>query len=57
MVKIGWPCVARQMQKNASLRTRQVKNFASAGTRPKRVYGFGIMGCKVTVAEFTPQRS
>jgi hypothetical protein len=55
--KIGWLCGARRMQKNASLRSRQVKNFASAGTRPKRVYGFGIMGCKVTVAEFTAWRS
>jgi hypothetical protein len=33
--KIGWLCGARQMQKNASLRPRQVKNFASVGTRPK----------------------
>jgi hypothetical protein len=55
------------MQKNASLRSRQVglwngssggrsrqvKNFASAGTRPKSMYGFGIMKYKVTVAEFT----
>jgi hypothetical protein len=53
--KIGWLCGARQMQKNVSLRTRQVKNFASAG--PKSVYGFGTVGCKVTVAEFSAQRS
>jgi hypothetical protein len=45
------------MQKNASLRSRQVKNFASAGTKPKSMYGFGTVGGKVTVAEFTDQRS
>jgi hypothetical protein len=39
--KIGRLCGARQMQKNASLRPRQVKNFASAKTRPKSMYGFG----------------
>jgi hypothetical protein len=50
--KIGWLCGARQMQKNVSLRSRQVKNFASAGTRPKSGYGFGTTGGKVTVAEF-----
>jgi hypothetical protein len=54
--KIGWQCGARQIQ-NAFLRSRQVKSFASAGTRPKSVYGFGTTGCKVTVAEFTGQRS
>jgi hypothetical protein len=52
---IGWLCGARQMQKNESLRSRQVKNFA--GTRPKSMYGFGTIGCKVTVAEFTAQKS
>jgi hypothetical protein len=45
------------MQKNVSLRSRQVKNFASVGTRPKSMYGFGTMGIKVTVAEFTTWRS
>jgi hypothetical protein len=55
--KIGWLCGDRQMQKNASLRSRQVKNFASAETRPKSVYGFGTTLSKVTVAEFTTQRS
>jgi hypothetical protein len=40
-----------------SFNSRQVKNFASAGTRPKSAYGFGTMGCKVTVAEFTVRRS
>jgi hypothetical protein len=44
------------MQKNVSLRSRQVKNFASIGTRPKSMYGFGIMGCKVTVADFIARR-
>jgi hypothetical protein len=29
--KISWLCGVRQMQKNVSLRSRQVKNFASAG--------------------------
>jgi hypothetical protein len=47
----------RKMQKNVSLRSRQVKNFASVGTRPKSMYGFGTMGIKVTVAEFTTWRS
>jgi hypothetical protein len=56
-VKIGWFCGARQMQKSASLRSRQVKSFSSVGTRPKSLYGFGTMECKVTVAEFTAQRS
>jgi hypothetical protein len=45
------------MQKNASLRSRQVKNFASAGIRPKSMYGFGTTGCEVTVAELVAQRS
>jgi hypothetical protein len=47
--KMGWLCGARQMQKNASSWSRQVKNFASAGIRPKRVYGFGTTECKVVV--------
>jgi hypothetical protein len=34
-----------------------LKHFASARTMPKNVYGFGIMGCKVTVAKFIAQRS
>jgi hypothetical protein len=55
--KIGWLCGARQIKRNVSLRSRQVKNFASAGTRPKSMYGFGTMGCKVIVAEFTSWRS
>jgi hypothetical protein len=55
--KMGWLCGARRMQKNVSFNSRQVKNFASAGTRPKSAYGFGTMGCKVTVAEFTVRRS
>jgi hypothetical protein len=50
--KIGWLCGVRQMQKNASLISRQV-NFASAGTRPKGIYGFWNIECKVTVAEVT----
>jgi hypothetical protein len=45
------------MQKNVSLRYRKVKNFASAGTKSKSMYGFGTTGYKVTVAEFTAQRS
>jgi hypothetical protein len=32
---------------------RPVKNFASAGIRPKNMYRFGTTGCKVTVAELT----
>jgi hypothetical protein len=51
-----WLCGARQMQKNASLRSRQVKNFASAGIRTKSVYRFGTTRCKVIVAELTAQR-
>jgi hypothetical protein len=54
---MGWLCGARQMQKNVSLRSRQVKNFASIGIRPKSVYGFGTTGYRVTVAELTAQRS
>jgi hypothetical protein len=45
------------MQKNASLKYRQFKIYASAGTRTKSMHGFGSTGCKVTVAEFTAQRS
>jgi hypothetical protein len=48
---MGWLCGARQMQKNVSLRSRKVKNFASAGRRPKSVYG--TIGYRVTVAELT----
>jgi hypothetical protein len=44
------------MQKNVSLRSRQVNNFASAGIRPKSVYQFGTTGYKVIVAEFTSWR-
>jgi hypothetical protein len=44
------------MQKNASLKPRRVKNFASAGIRPKSMYGFGTTGYKMTVAELTAQR-
>jgi hypothetical protein len=33
--EIGWFCAGRWMQKNASLRSRQVKNFVSVGTGPK----------------------
>jgi hypothetical protein len=55
--KMGWLCGARWMQKDASLRSRQVKNSAFIGTRPKSVCGFGTMGYRVTVAEFTAQRS
>jgi hypothetical protein len=40
-----------------SLRSRQVKNFVSAGTRLISVYGFGTMGYKVTIAKFTAWRS
>jgi hypothetical protein len=54
---MGWLCGARRMQKNASLRSRQVKNFASAGIRSKSVYGFVTIGYKMTVAELTAQRS
>jgi hypothetical protein len=36
------------MQKNAYLRYRQVKNFASAGIRPKSTYGgLGPQGVKM----------
>jgi hypothetical protein len=55
--KMGWLCGTRQMQKNASLRSRQVKNFASAGIRPQSVNRFGTKRCKVTVAELTAWRS
>jgi hypothetical protein len=55
--KMGWLCGARQMQKNASLRSRLVKNFATAGIRPKILYEFGTTGYKITVAELTAQRS
>jgi hypothetical protein len=39
------------------LKSRQVKNFASPGTRPKSMYRFETTGCKVTVAELTAWRS
>jgi hypothetical protein len=45
------------MQENVSLSSRQVKNFASAGIKPKSIYGFGTMGCKLIFAEFTAWRS
>jgi hypothetical protein len=41
------------MQKNASLKSGQVKNFALAEIRPKSMYRFETAGCKVTVAELT----
>jgi hypothetical protein len=47
--KMGLLCGARWMQKNVSLRSRQIKNFASAGTR---IWDYGV-----TVAEFIAQRS
>jgi hypothetical protein len=50
---MGWFCGVKLMQKNALLRSRQVKNFDLAGIRPKSVYGFGTTGCKMTVTEFT----
>jgi hypothetical protein len=54
--KVGWLSGARWMQKNASLRSGQVKNFASAGIGLKNVYGFLTKRCKVTVVELTAQR-
>jgi hypothetical protein len=51
--KIGWLCGTRQMQKNVSLRSEQVKTFASAKTKSKSVHGLETMRCKVAVAEFT----
>jgi hypothetical protein len=42
--KIGWLCGARWIQKNASLRSRQVKNFVSDGTRPKCTKDSGPWG-------------
>jgi hypothetical protein len=51
--KIIWLYGARWIHKNASLKSRQVKNFASAGTRLKSMYEFGTTGCKVIIAEFT----
>jgi hypothetical protein len=42
--------------KNASLRSRQVKNFTSLGIRPKIMYRFGTTRYKVTVAELTARR-
>jgi hypothetical protein len=43
--------------KNVSFRSRQVKNFASAGIRPKGVYRFGTTGCKVPVVALPAWRS
>jgi hypothetical protein len=37
-------------QKNVFLRSRQVKNFASARIRPISIYRFGTTRCKITVA-------
>jgi hypothetical protein len=54
--KMGWLCVAIWMQKNASLRSRQVKNFASGRIRLKSVYKFGTTGYKITLAELTTWR-
>jgi hypothetical protein len=34
------------MQKNVSLRSRQIKNFASGGKRPQSIYGLGLQGVK-----------
>jgi hypothetical protein len=42
--KIGWICLARWMQKNVSSRSRQVKNFVSAGIRPRAYRGLGQQG-------------
>jgi hypothetical protein len=54
--KMGWICGARKMQKNASLKSRKVKNFALARIRPKSMYGFETTRCKVTVSELTAWR-
>jgi hypothetical protein len=48
--------MVRPIQKNPYLRSRQVRNFSSAGIRPKSMYRFGITGCKLTAVELTPQR-
>jgi hypothetical protein len=53
---MGWLCGTKQMQKNAPLRSQQVKNFTSAGIRSKIMYRFRTTGYKVTVAELTAQR-
>jgi hypothetical protein len=53
---MGWLCGARQMQKNASLRSRQVRHFASAWISLKRMYRSGTTRHKVTVAELIAQR-
>jgi hypothetical protein len=55
--KIGWLCGARWMQKNVSLRSRQVKNFASAGTKLKAYIYIWDYGVQVTVAEITARRT
>jgi hypothetical protein len=46
-------CGAKQIQKNVSLRSRHIKNFASTGIKPQNVYRSGTTWCKVTVAELT----
>jgi hypothetical protein len=38
------------------IKSKQVKNFASAGIRPQSVYGFGTTGYKVRVVELTGWR-
>jgi hypothetical protein len=53
---MGWLCGARWIQKNVSLKSRQVKKLASAGIRPKIVYRFGTTDCKVTVVELIAWR-
>jgi hypothetical protein len=55
--KDGLTLGARQMQKNAYLRSRQGKKFASAGIRPRSTYGFGNTWYKVTVDELIAWRS
>jgi hypothetical protein len=54
---MGWLCGGRWMQKNASLRSKQVKNFASAKIRFKSLCRFGTAEYKVTVAELTAWKS
>jgi hypothetical protein len=54
---MGWLCGARQMQKNVTLRFRQVNNFALVRISTKSMYGFETSGCRVTVAELIAQRS
>jgi hypothetical protein len=48
--KMGGLTGANWMQKNASFKSKDEKQVASAGIRTSKAYGFGTTRCRVTAA-------